>query len=254
MKQELDVLTVSVNAQQASEREEKIRCNDDIRNRTAATFIQSCWRRLLARKELQRLQKEAKELSIQLVGDSTTNHLEERGNDTIQTRSNSNFDVQSAPIQFYSNSHNSQFDHWIKLKFYVESPDMFSYLGLKYQVNRSLERHRNTGQHRLYEFCYLLPFDLWTSYLAMILFLKGCGSFFWESPNSTKIFNGLQHSFQVARIHNYFIILFLQEFLIHPCYKKERRLQNKFYIQIRFPSLFDDFLMVTNLILAYLGW
>jgi hypothetical protein len=31
----------------------------------------------------------------------------------------------------------------------------------------------------------------------MILFLKGCGSLFWESPNSTKIFNGLQHSFQV---------------------------------------------------------
>ena len=41
-----------------------------------------CWRRLLARKELQRLQKKAKELSIQLLGDSRTNHLEERGNDT----------------------------------------------------------------------------------------------------------------------------------------------------------------------------
>jgi len=54
-KQELDVLTASVNAQQASEREEKIRCNDDKRNRTDATFIQSCWRRLLARKKLQRL-------------------------------------------------------------------------------------------------------------------------------------------------------------------------------------------------------
>ena len=49
----------------------------------------------------------------------------------------------------------------------------------------------------LYEFCYLLPFDLWISYLARILFLKGCGSLFWKSPNSTKIFNGLQHSFQV---------------------------------------------------------
>ena len=84
MKQELDVLAAAtVNAQQASEREEKIRCNDDIRNRTAATFIQSCWRRLLVRKELQRLQKEAKELSIQLIGDLRTNHLEERGNDTI---------------------------------------------------------------------------------------------------------------------------------------------------------------------------
>jgi hypothetical protein len=53
-------------------------CNDEIRNRTDATFIQSCWRRLLARKALQRLQNEAKELSIQLVGDSSTNQLEER--------------------------------------------------------------------------------------------------------------------------------------------------------------------------------
>jgi hypothetical protein len=86
----------------------------------------------LARKELQRLQKEAKELSIQLVGDSRMNHLEERRNDTIQTRSNLNFDVESAPIQFYSNSHNSQSDHWIELKFYVESPDMLSYLGLNF--------------------------------------------------------------------------------------------------------------------------
>jgi len=55
IKQELDVLTATINAYQASEREEKIRCNDDIQNRTAATFIQSWWSRLLARKELQRL-------------------------------------------------------------------------------------------------------------------------------------------------------------------------------------------------------
>jgi len=44
IKQELDVLTATVNAQQALEREENIRCNDDILNRTSATFIQSCWR------------------------------------------------------------------------------------------------------------------------------------------------------------------------------------------------------------------
>ena len=74
---------------------------------------------------------------------------------------------------------------------------MLSYVGLKYHVNRSLSRHPNTGQQRLYGFCSLLPFDLWTSYLARILFLKGCGSLFWKSPNSTKIFNGLQHSSQV---------------------------------------------------------
>jgi len=53
---------------------------------------------LLARKELQRLQKEAKEFSIQIIGDSRTNHLEERGNDTIQEMSNSDFDVKSASI------------------------------------------------------------------------------------------------------------------------------------------------------------
>jgi hypothetical protein len=44
MKQELDVLTTTINAQQASEREEKIGCSDDIQNKMAATFIQSCGR------------------------------------------------------------------------------------------------------------------------------------------------------------------------------------------------------------------
>jgi hypothetical protein len=74
---------------------------------------------------------------------------------------------------------------------------MYSYLRLKVQVNWSLGKHRNTGRQRLYEFCYLLSFDLWTSHFTRILFLKGCGSLFWKSPSSTKIFNGLQHSFQV---------------------------------------------------------
>jgi hypothetical protein len=74
---------------------------------------------------------------------------------------------------------------------------MLSYLKLNFQVNQILERHRNIGQQRLYEFCYLLPFDLWTSYLARILFLQGYDSLFWESPSSTRIFNGLQYNFQV---------------------------------------------------------
>jgi len=55
MQQELDVLTTAINTQQALGREEKKGCNDDIQNRTVATFIQSCWRRLFARKKLQRL-------------------------------------------------------------------------------------------------------------------------------------------------------------------------------------------------------
>jgi hypothetical protein len=152
------------------------------RRKNAGMMIyESCWRRLLARKEVQRLQKKAKELSIQLVGDSRMNHLEERGNDTIQTRSNSDFDVKYATIEFYSNNYISQSNRWIGLKQYVVSPYKLSYLWLKLQVNRSLGRHHNTGQQRLYKFCYLLPFDLWTSYLARILFLQRYDSLFWES-------------------------------------------------------------------------
>ena len=74
---------------------------------------------------------------------------------------------------------------------------MFSYYGLNFQVNRSFGRHHNTGQQRLYEFCYLLPFDLWISYVVRILFLQGCGSWLWEFPNSTRIFNELQYNLQV---------------------------------------------------------
>jgi hypothetical protein len=104
--------------------------------------------------------------------------------DTIQERSNLDFNIKCATIQFYSNNHNSQSNRGIKLKLYVTSPDMFSYLGLRFQVNQSSGRHLNTGQQRLYEFSYLLPFDLWTSYLAGILFLKGYGSLFRKSTNS----------------------------------------------------------------------
>jgi hypothetical protein len=47
---------------------------------------------------------------------------------------------------------------------------MFSYIRLKFQVNWSSGRYRNTGQQRLYEFFYL----------ARILFLKRYGSCFME--------------------------------------------------------------------------
>ena len=59
--------------------------------------------------------------------------------DTIQARSNSDFDVKWATIQLYGNNHSSQSDRWMGLKVYVESPDMLSYLGLKFQVNWSSE-------------------------------------------------------------------------------------------------------------------
>jgi hypothetical protein len=56
--------------------------------------------------------------------------------DTIQTmkkQSSLDSDVKCATIQFHDNRHNSQFDHWIKLKFYMES-NMLSYLGLNHIV------------------------------------------------------------------------------------------------------------------------
>ena len=117
--------------------------------------------------------------------------------DTTQVRSDSDFGVKSATIQVYGNSHKSQSDHWIELILYVDSPDMFYYLGLKIQVNRISGRNRNTGQRRLYGFYYLRPFDLWTSYLVRILFLQGCGSWFCEFPSSIRIFNELQYNLQV---------------------------------------------------------
>ena len=94
------------------------------------------------------------------------------GNDMIQERSNLNFGVKRATIQFYDNNYNSQSNRQTDLKFYVKSPDILSYIGLKLHVNRRSRKHRNIGQKRLYEFCYLFSFNLWTSYLTRILFLK----------------------------------------------------------------------------------
>jgi hypothetical protein len=82
------VLTALVDAQQASKREEQKHRNDYRRKKKAATFIQSSWRRLLAKKEFYRLQKKDQNLSIILVNDSRMNHLEERRNDTIRAMKN----------------------------------------------------------------------------------------------------------------------------------------------------------------------
>jgi hypothetical protein len=43
-------------------------------------------------------------------------------------------------------------------------------LGVKFQVNHSSEMTYDTGQNKLY--------DMWTSYLTMILFLQECQSLF----------------------------------------------------------------------------
>jgi hypothetical protein len=99
-----------------------------------------------------------KQLSIKPVGDSRTNHLEERGNDTIQVRSHSDFNVKFSIIHFYSIEHNS-------------NPTIGSSWNLTWRfcwvnVSNELEfRTYDICQNRLYEFSYLFPFDLWTSYL-----------------------------------------------------------------------------------------
>jgi hypothetical protein len=52
--------------------------------------------------------------------------------DRTQVRLNSDFGVKSATVQVYGNSYNFQFDSWIELNFYVDSPDMLSYYGLRF--------------------------------------------------------------------------------------------------------------------------
>ena len=112
--------------------------------------------------------------------------------DTTQERSDSDFGIKFSTVQFYAIEHNFKSNHWIKLKLYQKILEVFVYVGVNFQMNWSSERTCNIGQNRLYEFCYLLSFDLSTSYLARILFLKGCGNLFWEFSSSTKIFNELQ--------------------------------------------------------------
>jgi hypothetical protein len=70
-------------------------------------------------------------------------------NDTIRTiKKQSDLDsyVKYIIVQFHGNNYNSQSDRWIGLKLYMESPDMLSYLGLIFQVNRSLRRYHNMDQ------------------------------------------------------------------------------------------------------------
>jgi acyl-ACP thioesterase len=50
----------------------------------------------------------------------------------IEKQLNSDFDVKCTNVQFHGHRYNSQSDHWIELKFYVEFIDMFSYLRLKF--------------------------------------------------------------------------------------------------------------------------
>jgi len=86
---------------------------DSKRKRTAVVIIQKYTRKWMGRHSYLKLLSTTtfiqcyKQLSIKPVGDSRTNHLEERGNDTIQVRSHSDFNVKFSIIHFYSIEHNS---------------------------------------------------------------------------------------------------------------------------------------------------
>jgi hypothetical protein len=164
------------------------------------TSIQCCWRKVLAIREFWRLKQEANKVATDPIQDSRANLLKKGGNDTIQTcetnqaRSDSDFGKNISTVQFYAIEHNFKSNYWIELKLYQKIPEVFVYVGVHFQENPRLERTCNIGPNRLYEFRYLLPFDLWTSYLARILFLQGCGSLFWEFPSCIRIFNELQYN------------------------------------------------------------
>jgi len=129
-------------------------------------------------------------LTIQLAGDSRMNHLEERGNDTIQARSNSDFDVKYATIQFYGNNHNS-----IRL---LDRPEILHgvswHVFLPWVKISGPSEFRKASQYRSTEVVRIL---LFTSFW-LVDFLFGKDAFpirTWQLVLG--IFNGLQNSFQV---------------------------------------------------------
>jgi hypothetical protein len=79
------------------------------------------------RKELQRLQQEANEFSIKIIGDSRMSHLEERRNDMIKARSILDFGIKFSTFQFYAIEDNSKSNHWIELKLYQRISEVFVY-------------------------------------------------------------------------------------------------------------------------------
>jgi len=115
--------------------------------------------------------------------------------DTIQARSDSDFVVKLPSVHLYIIEHNSKSNRGIELKLYQKIPKVFFYVGVNVHVHQSLERTCDIGQKQVVRILLL------TFYLTRILFLKGCGSLFWEFSSSTRIFNELKHNFQEAMIH-----------------------------------------------------
>jgi hypothetical protein len=83
------------------------------------------------------------------------------------------------------------------MKFYLVFLDILFYMGLKFYVNQSLRMNHNIGKKVQSGFCYLLPFDLWNSYLngSFPNDTRMVNNLFYEFSSSTRIFNRQQYSF-----------------------------------------------------------
>ena len=114
-------------------------------------------------------------------------------------QSNSNYSVMLLTVQFYVIEHNSQFECQIELIFYKQFPDLLFYIGLKFQFNLISRRFYDRSQKYNTNFVIICCFfNLWTSYLEIIIFLIIQGystSYVQEFRSSIKNFNGQQHNF-----------------------------------------------------------
>ena len=135
--------------------------------------------------------------------------------DTNQARSDSDFGIKVSSVQFYAIEHNFKSNRWIELKLYQKIPEVFVYVGIHFQENPHSERTCNISPNRLYEFCYLLPFDLWTFYLA--------GSFSYKDVGACFV------NFLVPQGS-------LMSLLISKCGKDSLMFQNPFLIRIPYSS------------------
>ena len=71
---------------------------------SVTSFIQCCWRKVLAIKEFRRFKQKATKVAINPIQDSRANLLEEGGNDTVQlcdttqVRSDLDFGIKNATV------------------------------------------------------------------------------------------------------------------------------------------------------------
>ena len=144
--------------------------------------------------------------------------------DTTQVRLDLDFGIKNATVQVHGNNYNFQSDCWIRVIFYVDSPNMFYYLGLKI---RSIEVREGTA---------ILVNEGCTNFV--IYFHLTCGLPIWLGFFSYKDVAAGFRNFLVpqgslmscniiskcGKDSYCFRILFLYGFIIHPSYTRKEEL------------------------------